>query len=108
MRRGPGKWQRRALAFSVLLCALTTLLALLSVKRVERGASDKQATQLKEDIIRAAVTCYSVEGRYPPSLNYIYSYYGVSADEKYYFVTYDIVGDNIMPTVAVLRRGTWK
>ena len=58
--------------------------------------------------MRAAVTCYTIEGRYPPSLTYIYDNYGVKADTKYYFVTYDIVGDNIMPTVAILRRGTWK
>ncbi|MDD4311798.1 MAG: hypothetical protein PHW41_04880, partial [Eubacteriales bacterium] len=52
---------------------------------------------------RAIVTCYAVEGKYPPSLTYIYDNYGVHVDESRYVVVYDVIAANVMPSVQVLR-----
>lgn len=54
---------------------------------------------------RAAVTCYAVEGKYPPSLDYIRENYGVSYDERRYAVRYDAFASNVMPSVTVTRVG---
>ncbi|MDD3920971.1 MAG: hypothetical protein PHO41_07380 [Eubacteriales bacterium] len=100
--------RRWGLLFSVLLCAVAIVLALVLVGQVENGATAEQMAQLKSNILHAAVTCYAMEGRYPPSLTYLCDNYGVRVDTGRFYVTYDIMGDNIMPTVAVLRRGVWK
>ncbi len=100
--------RRWGLTLSVLLCAAAILLALSSVGRVDKGVTAEQISQLKGDILHAAVTCYAIEGRYPPTLSYLCDSYGVHVDTARFIVTYDVMGSNIMPTVAVLRRGTWK
>ena len=100
--------QRLGLVLSVLLCAAAVTLALLFVGRVDSGATSEQMAQLKHDMIHAAVTCYAIEGRYPPTLDYLCEHYGVHVDTSRFFVTYDVMGGNILPPVAVLRRGVWE
>lgn len=100
--------QRRGVLLPVLLCILVLLLALSFVGRVDKGVTKEQTAQLKQALTRAAVTCYAIEGRYPPTLDYLYENYGVEVDASRFFVTYDVLGGNIMPTIAVLRRGEWK
>ncbi|MDO5111433.1 MAG: hypothetical protein Q4E65_03910 [Clostridia bacterium] len=100
--------RRWGLALSVLLCCAAVVFALASVGRLDQSATEEQMAQLKRDILHAAVTCYAIEGRYPPTLGYLCDSYGVRVDNSRFIVTYDVMGGNIMPTVAVLRRGVWK
>ncbi|MEZ4509295.1 MAG: hypothetical protein R2912_00570 [Eubacteriales bacterium] len=51
------------------------------------------------------MTCYAVEGKYPPSLSYLYDNYGISVDESRYVVFYDVIAANLMPSVQVTRIG---
>ena len=67
-------------------------------------------TRAKQEIVsgalqRAIVTCYAVEGKYPPSLTYLYDNYGVSVDESRYAVFYDVIAANVRPSVQVMRIG---
>lgn len=55
---------------------------------------------------RAAVCCYSVEGAYPPSVEYMEAHYGVSVNHQQYAVQYELVGSNIMPSISVYEKGT--
>ncbi len=54
---------------------------------------------------RGALTCYALEGAYPPSYAYIKKYYGIAVDEKKYIIHYNIFAANIMPDIAVIARG---
>ena len=68
-------------------------------------ASDERARQATEDAVRrATVSCYAIEGFYPPSLEYLCEHYGVSMDERF-VVEYEAFGGNIMPQVTVIFRG---
>ena len=69
-----------------------------------RSTGAERAAQLKRAIIRAAVTCYAAEGRYPEDLDYIEAHYGVRADTGSFRVHYELPGENVMPSVSV----TWK
>jgi hypothetical protein len=53
----------------------------------------------KEAIVRATVQCYSLEGRYPPSLNYLEQNYGLTLDKDKYVYHYQIIGENLMPRI---------
>ena len=44
---------------------------------------------LRDGITRACVQCYAIEGRYPPSVQYLQEHYGVQIDEDRYYVFYD-------------------
>lgn len=69
------------------------------------GAVDSEGLRIAEDSVRrAAVTCYSVEGRYPDTYEYLKTNYGLAVDESRYVVHYEVFASNIMPSVTVVRR----
>lgn len=53
----------------------------------------------------SAVECYTLEGAYPESLEYLEKHYGLTVNKKEYIVTYEVFADNQLPTVQVLVRG---
>jgi len=53
----------------------------------------------KEAIVRATVQCYSLEGSYPPSLEYLEKNYGLTLDRDKYVYNYQIIGENLMPRI---------
>ena len=55
---------------------------------------------------RAAVTCYAVEGAYPPSVEYMEKHYGVAVNRQQYVVQYEPAGSNVMPSITVYEKGT--
>ena len=58
---------------------------------------------LKEQIGKTIRLSYSIEGVYPPSIEYLEKNYGLRIDEKY-FVHYEVFADNIMPQYEVYDR----
>ena len=62
----------------------------------------RQEESLKEAVIKGAVQCYSVEGRYPESLSYMEKHYGLEYDKYEFVISYEIIGSNRMPQVTVI------
>lgn len=67
-------------------------------------AKDELATA-ENNIRKAVVSCYAIEGRYPDSYEYIRKNYGVHIDESKYFVHYEVFASNIMPEITVVFKG---
>lgn len=66
--------------------------------------ADREGTEtLKRAITRASVQCYSIEGRYPPSVDYLAENYGIQIDEERYHVFYNGFASNIMPEITVVQ-----
>jgi hypothetical protein len=59
----------------------------------------------REAIVRATVQCYSLEGRYPPSLEYLEENYGLTLDRKKYVYYYQSIGTNMMPDIRMFPLG---
>ena len=55
-----------------------------------------------EAVKRASVQCYAIEGRYPPSVEYLEEHYGISIDRKAYNVFYSGWASNIMPDITII------
>lgn len=92
---------RRFLPALVLALALAAALFLFT--RVLGVRADGEALSLAEqNIRRAAVECYALEGFYPASLSYLREHYGVTVDEGRYLVDYTYIGSNLMPDITVL------
>ena len=71
-----------------------------------RETSARQDTQrIEEAIKKAAVECYANEGFYPEDLTYLKEHYGLLLDEKAYFISYYVEGQNMMPDIYVYRKG---
>lgn len=87
------------------LAAVAILLAFLSgVSEVAAGHSQEERRQLEDILHRAAVACYSVEGFYPPDLNYLEEHYGIQINRNRYTVSYTPVAENLMPDITVLEK----
>lgn len=67
--------------------------------------SRKEGVKITQDSIRkAAITCYSLEGIYPESLDYLIENYDLKINNDIYIIHYEIFASNIMPDVTVILR----
>jgi len=96
------KHRRGAPAY--LLFALLVALLLLLTRGADGTAGRYGVEQLEQSLRRAAATCYAVEGRYPPTLEYLCDHYGVPVGEGY-LVRYEVFAGNLMPDITVTERG---
>ena len=87
----------------VLCVVLALSVAIYGLNQAERGSRAEGLRALEESLMRAVVTCYGIEGRYPATLAHIEKNYGVHIDWTKYVVFYEIFASNVMPTIVVLE-----
>ncbi|WP_458407245.1 hypothetical protein [Anaerotignum sp.] len=58
----------------------------------------------EESIRRGAVSCYALEGFYPPDYEYLKENYNIQVDEEKYTVFYSVFASNMMPDVTVVEK----
>lgn len=95
----------RGLAVTLAVFALLFAAAFALLGRIDRGAADEQTALVREAVRSALVTCYAVEGSYPPDVEYLKAHYGLAYDASRYIVSFDAFASNIMPDVRVHVRG---
>lgn len=64
-------------------------------------AGQKGEESLRRAVTRASVQCYAIEGRYPPSVEYLEENYGVRIDRERYNVFYNGFASNVMPEIVI-------
>ena len=74
------------------------------VDQLGRGQIEKQQESLESAIARDIVQCYSIEGQYPPTLEYMEDHYGLTYDKSTFFVDYQPIAANLYPDYTVIRR----
>ncbi len=93
----------------LLVTAVTFFLAvgvLVLVASQVAGRNDSEQTDLlQQAVLRASLTCYAVEGRYPADAAYLEEHYGVSYDHERYLIVLDGFAENILPDIRVLVKG---
>lgn len=94
-----GLWLAAPILLVICLCFL-----LVAVGNVESGQRTENAKQVEESIRRAVVNCYATEGRYPATLGYVESYYGLQIDRERYEVFYEVFAENLMPEITVVSK----
>lgn len=71
------------------------------------GKANNEGAQILEDAVRrASVQCYSIEGIYPPSIEYLVENYGIKIDDGKYTVRYVGFASNLMPDITVIQKET--
>ncbi|MDR2357794.1 MAG: hypothetical protein LBD92_06930 [Oscillospiraceae bacterium] len=90
---------------AVALFAAIAAILLGGLNSTDDASRTEQLEMLRNNIRRAVVSCYAIEGSYPESIDYITQNYGVVIDESKFRVFYDIFGSNIMPNFDVLPVG---
>ncbi len=92
---------------TILLFALIVLAFLLVLNNVFGKTELEHAAFLENAVRRAVITCFAIEGRYPPSLSYLANNYGLQSalNNDQYIVSYNVYASNIFPDIAVLKVG---
>lgn len=93
------------LTAAVALAVLVAAMAALRVPAIRRDIREESRAAIRDAVIRSAVTCYAVEGVYPPSLEYLETHYGLAVNHRDFIVTYEAFAGNLLPSVQVLVRG---
>lgn len=91
--------------FSAVLFAVLIVWLALSLTRTERALSDNRRNYIYSSVMNGAVLCYSIEGEYPPNIQYLEDNYGIRYDPDEYIVHYSYFGANIRPSVTVTEKG---
>ena len=84
--------------------AAVVLFFLSAVNNLSSGSALEEQEQLERALTRAAVSCYAMEGAYPPSAEYLIEHYGVQFNQNRYVVKYDMFASNLMPDITVLEK----
>ncbi|MDD6807074.1 MAG: hypothetical protein PUD72_01310 [Oscillospiraceae bacterium] len=73
------------------------------VKSAENSAETEGRRILEENLNKAIVSCYSLEGAYPQNIDYLKENYGFIYDEEKYAINYIAFADNIMPDITIIE-----
>lgn len=99
---------------SLLILSIVLYFFLYAVGAMQSRTEEDQLNALTDAIRRASVQCYAIEGRYPPSVEYLEENYAIVIDRERYNVFYDGWASNIMPDITVLPvmepadKGGWQ
>ena len=94
----------RITVFSVILFALVVIWLAVSVRNAGNAAEQSRTDSLYRAVMNSALLCYSIEGEYPPDLEYLEENYGVKTDHDRYIIHYEYFGANIRPSQTITDR----
>jgi hypothetical protein len=86
---------------SLALFPCMIVVFVMGILLFSQKADAKGADTLRDALRRASVQCYAIEGRYPPSLEYLTKHYGIQIDRERYDVFYSGFASNFMPDITV-------
>ncbi len=89
---------------AVLLFAAALCWFLIAVSSAQSASDEQRLEALKSSVENSITLCYSIEGAYPESLEYLTEHYGVHYDDAKYLIHYDCFAANIRPGVTVIER----
>lgn len=89
---------------TIIFFIVITVWLNIEINSVNISSSEEQLNETKASIEKAVVLCYSIEGYFPPDINYLKENYGLTFDENLYILNYNAFSSNIMPEIVLLRR----
>ena len=66
---------------------------------------ERQRESLENALSRNILHFYSLEGRYPDSLESLCQKYSLIYDSDFFYIDYRFMGDNIYPDITILEEG---
>lgn len=89
------------------LILFITVIALFNfgMDALNKQSLEQQQTNLENAIERSINQYYVLVGHYPENIDILKKEYGLSYNEKIFFVDYQTLGENISPDVVVIRKG---
>lgn len=95
----------RGFAVTIVLFVSMLMLLIAGISQIDTRSKAEQAASLKAAVLRATITCYAVEGRYPPDAAYLQAHYGLTYDRQRFIVSIHTFAENLLPDISVLAEG---
>lgn len=93
----------RRIAPAIITCLILAVFY-AAVSSLSGSAAEEQKKNLEATLRRGIMQCYALEGVYPESLDYLLANYPVYYDKNSFFIDYQIIGQNIYPSVSVIEK----
>lgn len=93
------------LLLSIGVFAAITVIFIQGAGSARGEYKQEKLTAVQNAVKRAAVSCYAIEGVYPPDIAYMKEHYGLAVDETKYTLIYLVYASNMMPEIEVLPLG---
>jgi len=88
-----------------LVCFLLAMVLLFGAARGLREDAVRQQRQaLEEALNKSLLLCYSLEGRYPDTVEELLEKYPLAYDRSRFVIDYRLRGGNILPDITVLEK----
>jgi len=100
--RKKNKWN--GIFTTMILAAVIIVVFVAAVFLVSGGNVSRQEESLDRALENDITACYAMEGSYPESLDYLKENYGLTYNEKLFYVDYQVPGSNIRPVVTIIRK----
>ena len=98
------KFKISALAASVACFLLAIVLILGSVRTLRESGIRQQRQALEEALSKSLLLCYSLEGRYPDTIEELLEKYPLAYDRSRFVIDYRLHGGNILPDITILEK----
>ena len=99
-------FNRYRLLFSLLLCCIWVSAFVIGIDKLSSDRLEEQEKALNTSIERCMLSCYALEGFYPPDLEYMKDHYGLTYDEAHFWVDYKPSSANLRPYYMVLQKSS--
>ena len=90
--------------YSLVIFIAIIAIFIYAITQISDDTMTNETQILTDALNRDIIHCYSIEGAYPPSLEYIELKYGLTYDHERFIIHYEAIGNNLMPNVNVIER----
>ena len=98
------KFKFSGLAASVACFLLALVLILGSVRSLRESSIRQQRQALEEALSKSLLLCYSLEGRYPDTIQELLEKHPLVYDRDRFVIDYRLQGGNILPDITILEK----
>ena len=90
---------------SILIFVALIIVFIVTINNITTKNNGRELQIVRDAVKNAALTCYAVEGVYPDDLKYLQEHYHLSYNDEKYYVFYEPLASNLMPSIKVAERG---
>lgn len=92
------------IAGSLAVSILFLLISAQSIFNFDSNIEQKQLKIVQTAVGKAVISCYALEGSYPPNIQYLQDNYGLIIDKKHYVYDYKIFASNLPPEIFIFKN----
>lgn len=104
MNRFDTEKKKRCRSYGPMAAAAAMAAALIFFYGAVSGVAGDTRQREKENLEHAVILCYSLEGVYPDSLEYLKEHYGIRWRKDEFRVDFEWIGSNLPPDITVIPR----